>query len=136
MRNEPIDSYIHSIKNKDTQVPFIIEVIEHKLPEQISKVLIPIIEIESSIEKFGIGSQFYQLNTELQTQCIDLYDSNDDWLQAITSYLIAKECGENINSNSISEINTTSNTTSNTNKIIYYNIRNILLSIKKTLVKI
>ena len=101
LRNEPIDSYIHSIKNKDTQVPFIIEVIEHKLPQQISKVLIPIIEIESSIEKFGIGSQFYKLNTELQTQCIDLYDSNDDWLQAITSYLIAKEGGENINSNSI-----------------------------------
>ena len=39
----------NSIKNKDTQVPFIIEVIEHKFPAAISKVLVPIIEIESDI---------------------------------------------------------------------------------------
>ena len=97
LKDEPIDSYVHSIKNKDTQVPFIIEVIEHKLPESISSVLVPIIEIESSIEKFDIGNKFYKLNTELQKQCIALYDSKDDWLQAITSYLLAKEGQEDIN---------------------------------------
>ena len=99
--NEPINSYIHSIKNKDSQVPFIIEIIEHKLPKSISSVLVPIIEIELSVEKFDIGNKFYKLNTELHNQCIDLYDSNDDWLQAITSYLIAKEGEENIISDSI-----------------------------------
>ena len=101
LNDEPIDSYVHSIKNKDTQVPFIIEVIEHKLPEAISVVLVPIIEIESSTEKFEIGNKFYKLNTELQKQCIDLYGSNDDWLQAITSYLIAKEGNEDYNSDDI-----------------------------------
>ena len=101
LKNEPIDSYVHSIKNKDTQVPFIIEVIEHKLPAAISTVLVPIIEIESDIEKYNVGCQFYQLNRKLDAQCIDLYDSNDDWLQAITSYLIVKEGVENINSDSI-----------------------------------
>ena len=101
LNNEPINSYVHSIKNKDTQVPFIIEVIEHKLPKSISAVLVPIIEFESSVEKFDIGSKFYKLNTELQKQCIDLYDSNDDWLQAIISYLIAKEGKENIDLDSI-----------------------------------
>jgi len=101
LNNEPIHSYVHSIKNKDTQVPFIIEVIEHKLPKSISAVLVPIIEFESSVEKFDIGSKFYKLNTELQKQCIDLYDSNDDWLQAIISYLIAKEGKENIDLDSI-----------------------------------
>ena len=82
-------------------MPFIIEIIEHKLPESISSVLVPIIEIESSVEKFDIGNKLYKLNTELHNQCIDLYDSNDDWLQAITSYLIAKEGEENIISDSI-----------------------------------
>ncbi|SVE64769.1 uncharacterized protein METZ01_LOCUS517623, partial [marine metagenome] len=91
LNNEPIHSYVHSIKNKDIQVPYIIELLEHKLPKSISAVLLPIIEFESSIEKFKIGSKFYKLNTELQKQCIDLYYSNDDWLQAIISHLIAKE---------------------------------------------
>tara|TARA_B110000438_G_scaffold296731_1_gene341883 strand:+ start:3 stop:2360 length:2358 start_codon:yes stop_codon:yes gene_type:complete len=101
LQNEPIDSYVHSIKNKDSQVPFIVEIIEHKLPESIASILVPIIEIESSIEKFDIGNKIYKLNTELHTQCKDLYDSNDDWLQAITSYLIVKEGEENINSDNI-----------------------------------
>ena len=97
LNDAPIDSYVHSIQSKDIQVPFIIEMIEHKLPKLISSVLIPIIEIESSTEKFDIGSKFYKLNAELEKQCIDLYSSNDDWLQAITSYLIAKEGNEDHN---------------------------------------
>ena len=96
LNNEPIDSYVHSIKNKDTQVPYIIELLEHKLPKSISTVLIPIIEFESSIEKFKHGSKFYKLNIELQKQCLHLYYSNDDWLQAIISYLIAKERKNNL----------------------------------------
>ncbi|MBC8311706.1 MAG: cyclic nucleotide-binding domain-containing protein [Candidatus Marinimicrobia bacterium] len=101
LKNEPIDSYVHSIKNKDTQVPFIVEIVEHKLPESISSVLVPIIEIESNVEKFDIGNKFYKLNTELHNQCKDLYDSNDDWLQAIISYLIVKEGHRSINSDNI-----------------------------------
>jgi hypothetical protein len=101
LSDEPIDSYVHSIKNKDNQVPFIIEVIEHKLPKLISSVLVPIIEIESSTEKFDMGSKFYKLNTELEKQCIELYSSNDDWLQAITSYLIVNEGNEDHNPDDI-----------------------------------
>ena len=101
LNNDNIDSYVHSIQNKGTQVPFIIELIEHKLPKSISVVLVPIIEFESSIEKFDIGSKFYKLNTELQKQCVDLYYSDDDWLQAIISYLIVKEGKKDINLDNI-----------------------------------
>ena len=73
LKDEPIDSYVHSIKNKDTQVPFIIEVIEHKLPESISSVLVPIIEIESSTNQTKFIFLFYTSNREDESFCAHIF---------------------------------------------------------------
>ncbi len=97
----PIDSYIHSIKSHDSQVPFIIELLESELPSEISKWLIPIIEIESELEKYELGAKQLSLITELNQQCKTLYNSNDDWVQAIVSHLIALHEGKEIQHDTI-----------------------------------
>ena len=87
--NAPIDSYIYSIKKQDSQVPFIIELLESELPREVSKWVIPIIEIDSELEKYELGVKKLPLITELNQQCRTLYNSDDDWVQAIISHLIA-----------------------------------------------
>ncbi len=99
--NAPIDSYIHSIKTHDSQVPFIIELLESELPTEVSKWVVPIIEIDSELEKYELGAKQLPLITELNQQCRTLYNSDDDWVQAIISHLIALHEGKEIQYDSI-----------------------------------